>query len=424
MPLHPEAQDRNERLAALAPHVLEALSPLGLRSFFPKGIPFQAAQAKDCAINATIGQITDGHGNPLVLAPLGEKLASLEPRDAFLYSPIQGREPARKAWHAKLSAEDPRMAGVALGQVTAGICHALSMAAELFFTPGDTLVLPDLYWDNYDQIFQVRLEAEVATFPFYGPEGGFHVAGLADTLAKVPGKVHVLLNFPSNPSGYSPTPEELGAIADVLARAAQDRPVVVYVDDAYHGLVFEETATPRSLFFELLDRSPRLIPVKCDGITKELSFFGSRVGFLHLGVAPAVGDLLVDKLKGLMRAGAGGPVGLSQHLMELELADPRHASEVAKVKAALATRYQVLKAALAEPSPHWKVLPFNAGCFCLLELAPGLDAETVRQTLIREEGVGVVSQGNRHLRIAFCSLEPQAIPPLVQALARTCGRLA
>ncbi len=68
------------------------------------------------------------------------------------------------------------------------------------------------------------------------------------------------------------------------------------------------------------------------------------------------------------------------------------------------------------------MFPFNAGCFCLLELRAGLDAETVRQRLIEEESVGVVSQGGRYLRIAFCSIEETAIIPLIQALDRVCGR--
>lgn len=83
---------------------------------------------------------------------MAEKLSALNPKDAFLYSPIGGREAARKAWHAKLVKEDARMAQVAMGVVSAGICHALNMAAELFFAEGDTLVVPDLYWDNYEQI--------------------------------------------------------------------------------------------------------------------------------------------------------------------------------------------------------------------------------------------------------------------------------
>lgn len=423
MRIHPEAADRNDRLKGLAPRVLEALSPLGRRAFFPKGIPFQAGQASGCAINATIGQITDGAGNPIPLAPLAEKLAGLPPKDAFLYSPIQGRDRARKTWLAKLTAEDGRAADLALPSVAAGICNALSMAADLFFAPGETLLIPDLYWDNYEQIFEMKLEGERATYPFYNAQGGFNVEGLRAALAAQKGKIHTLLNFPSNPSGYSPTPAELEAIADVLVEAAKDRIVVVYCDDAYHGLVFEPTATPKSLFYSLLNRSENLIPLKCDGVTKELSFFGGRVGFLTFGLPKAAGEVLVDKAMSLVRSQLGSPVGLSQYLVEEELLDPRHPAEFERLRSLMAARYRTLKAALSAPTPHWTVFPFNAGCFCLLQLRDGLDAEAVRQALIHDESVGVVSQGSRYLRLAFCSLKDDAIEPLVQALARVCGRM-
>lgn len=423
MPLHPEAIDRNSRLEAIVPQVVEALSPLGRRSFFPKGIPFQAGQAKGCAINATIGQITDGAGEPLTLAPMAEKVPHLPAKDVFLYAPIQGRDQCRAAWHAKLVKEDARMAQVGLGQVAAGICHAISMGADLFFSPGDTLVVPDLYWDNYDQIFGIRLEGQMATYPFYSPEGGFNLEGLRARLASVPGKVHVILNFPSNPSGYSPTPAELLALEEILTEAAQDRPVVVFVDDAYHGLVFDPAATTKSLFFDLIGRHPNLIPLKCDGVTKELAFFGGRVSFLHFGVDKAASDILVDKCKGLIRAGIGGTVAISQVMTEVELADPRHDAEFERIRLVLQKRCDTLKAALARPTRHWTVLPFNAGCFCLLRLREGLNAEDVRQKLIHEESCGVVSQGTDYIRLAFCSMREEDIVPLVEALERLCERM-
>jgi aspartate/methionine/tyrosine aminotransferase len=186
--------------------------------------------------------------------------------------------------------------------------------------------------------------------------------------------------------------------------------------------VFDPNAATKSLFYELLDRSPNLIPLKCDGITKELSFFGGRVGFLTFGVAKEAATILLDKCMGLMRSRIGSPAALSQLLTEIELADARHEGEFERLRLLLASRYAALKAALARPTRNWKVFPFNAGCFCLLELRPGLDAETIRQKLIHEESVGVVSQGDRYLRIAFCSIDEEAIVPLVQALDRVCER--
>ncbi|MBL0312767.1 MAG: aminotransferase class I/II-fold pyridoxal phosphate-dependent enzyme [Holophagaceae bacterium] len=359
---------------------------------------------------------------PYPLARLGELLSGLNPKDAFLYSPIQGRPKARQLWHEKLVKEDARMESIGLPVVTAGICHAISMGAELFFSPGDTLFLPDLYWDNYEQIFGIRLEGRIERYPFYSPDlSSFNVEGLRHSLAQTTGKIHVLLDFPSNPSGYSPTPEEMKAIAEVLVQAAASRTVVVYCDDAYHGLVFEKTATSKSLFFELIGRHPNLIPLKCDGITKELSFFGGRVGFLTFGTSVAASEILVDKSKSLIRSGIGSPVGISQYLMEEELMDARHDESFESMREILERRYRILKNALSKPTEQWTVYPFNAGCFCLLKLREGLDAEDIRQRLITEESVGVVNHSDRHLRLAFCSLKEEVIEPLVEALERVCG---
>ena len=423
MNLSPEAQELNERLSAEAPQVFQALSPLARRAFFPKGIPYQAGQAAGCAIDATIGQITDGHGNPLPLARLGELLTGLNPKDAFLYSPIQGRPKARQLWREKLLKEDARIESIGLPAVTAGICHAISMAAELFFAPGDTLLLPDLYWDNYEQIFGIRLEGRIERYPFYPADlSGFNVDGLRQALGNVAGKVHVLLDFPSNPSGFSPTPGEMKAIADVLVEAAGHRAVIVYCDDAYHGLVFEKTATSKSLFFELIGRHSNLIPLKCDGVTKELSFFGGRVGFLTFGTSKTAAEILVEKSMSLFRSGIGSPVGISQYLMEEELLDPRHDESFESMRRLLERRYRILKNALSKPTEQWVAYPFNAGCFCLLELRSGLHAEDIRQRLIADESVGVVNQSDRHIRLAFCSLKEEVIEPLIEALERVCGR--
>ena len=422
MPLHPEAQILNDLIDQEHPSLGKALSSFGRRVYAPKGIPFQAQQAAGCKVNATIGQITDGKGQPLPLDRLAGLMKDLPQKDVFLYSPIQGRERCRTLWKNKLIAEDIRFSTLSLPGVSLGICHALAMATDLFFERGDTLVVPDLYWDNYDQIFEVRHEARMVHYPFYDGTT-FNIKGLKQVLDEVSGKVHVLLNFPNNPTGFSPTLNEIKQIADLLVSAAEKRIVVVYCDDAYHGLVFEPNATTQSLFFELIDRHPNLIALKADGVTKELSFFGGRVGFLSLGFSGPVGQYLNEKICGLVRGSVGSPVGISQFLSEEELLDPQHESSFQNLKSILEKRYRVLQAGLSQGSPFWTPLPFNSGCFCLLQLKPGLEAEKVRQQLIKDESVGVVSHLDRYLRIAFCSMTEKDISILLQALHRTCEKM-
>ena len=64
IPVNPLARDLNDRLLAAAPEVLEMLSGLGRRLYFPKGILSQSAEANQKAhrFNATIGIATEGDG--------------------------------------------------------------------------------------------------------------------------------------------------------------------------------------------------------------------------------------------------------------------------------------------------------------------------------------------------------------------------
>jgi DNA-binding transcriptional MocR family regulator len=123
---------------------------------------------------------------------------------------------------------------------------------------------------------------------------------------------------------------------------------------------------------------------------------------------------------GLMRSRIGSPVGISQYLMEIELADPRHESEFGRLRTLIADRYLVLKSELEKPNRNWEFFPFNAGCFCLLKLREGLRADEVRQRLIHNENMGVISHGERFIRIAFCSIGKRDIPKLIKALNRVC----
>ncbi|HVS04244.1 MAG TPA: aminotransferase class I/II-fold pyridoxal phosphate-dependent enzyme [Thermoanaerobaculia bacterium] len=124
----------------------------------------------------------------------------------------------------------------------------------------------------------------------------------------------VLLNFRSNPGGYSPGLGERLQLVAGLKLEAERRPLLVVCDDAYLGLVYEDEVPRESLFWELAGAHPNLVPVKVGGATKEFSFFGGRVGFLTFPFEPDsdVAIALENKVKGLLRAMMGSPVATSQ----------------------------------------------------------------------------------------------------------------
>ena len=98
--------------------------------------------------------------------------------------------------------------------------------------------------------------------------------------------------------------------------------------------------------------------------------------------------------------------------------------EVEAVRLLLAGRYRALKGALAGADPALVATqPFNSGCFALVELPAGLDANRVRRHLLEHHSTGLISIEPRFLRIAHCSVDAAALPELVRRLERGVAEL-
>jgi aspartate/methionine/tyrosine aminotransferase len=418
---HP-AQAINDDIARASPALLALLSELGREAVYPPDIPHQAAQARGKRFNATIGQITDGHGRVLALPSLERQVSGLEGdhNAALLYSPIEGRESLRRRWRGRHRPSSPAASPSSLPLVVAGLTHGLALVADLFCDRGRAVVVPVPFWGNYRQIFALRRGGRIVPADIYRA-GRFDPAALRAPLDALPEgePALVLLNLPSNPVGYSPTASESDHLVEALAGAAARRPLLVVCDDAYAGLVYEDDIPRESLFWRLGSIDERLLAVKIDGCTKELVFFGGRVAFLTFPFEPdlPVTRALESKTKCLLRASVGSPVAVSQ---EIALATLEHAgveAEIEQVRQVLARRYRALREALERADPRLlRPLPFNSGCFALLELPEGLDAEAVRLRLLAEFDTGVVASPPRHLRIAYCSVAEEAIPELVSRI--------
>ena len=422
----------NAALEREAPALYRALSPLGRRVFFPPDIPFQAGQAKGRTFNGTIGQITDGRGGAVRLPAISDafNLPGGDLDRALLYSPVEGIAEVRQLWRDwQRRGVDPSLPST-LPLVTAGLSHGLSLIADLFGGEGKAVAIPRPFWGNYRQAFAVRTGSRVLTAPGY-VNGVYNIRSIAETLSELPdGEPAVaLLNLPSNPGGYSLTAPEREAVRASLIEAAERRPLVVVCDDAYAGLVFEPDVPRASLFWDLVGSHPNLVPVKVDGATKEFSFFGGRVGFLTFGLDPdsEAARAMESKVKTLVRSTIGSPVAASQVVLLQALRMPGIAEEVEQVRLLLEERYRALKGALAGVDPELlTVLPFNSGCFALVELPEnlGLASEPVRQHLLAHHDTGLISIEPRYLRIAHCSVAAEALPELARRLELGVKELA
>lgn len=435
--LNPLARELNERLVEAAPEVLEMLSALGRRLYFPKGILFQTAEAKQKAhrFNATIGIATED-GDPMYLPSIAAHLADVAPSEAFSYAPPAGQPALRERWREKMLAENPSLRGKAFGQpiVTSAITHGLSLVGDLFVDPGDCIVMPDKLWGNYRLTYEVRLGAEIATFPFYDGKG-FATEAFARALeenGKGREKLVVLLNFPNNPTGYMPTVAEADAIVAAFeAQAARGTRIVAVLDDAYFGLFYHldgPTAT-ESLFGRLTNLHPNLLAVRLDGATKELFVWGLRCGFVTFGpgradAADAVCEVLDAKSRGAIRGAVSNAPQLSQSLVAKALASGSIDAERKQKYELLRARAERVHAVASAPRfrESWSVHPFNSGYFMCVE-TKGVTAESVRVHLLDSEGIGTIAAGGHDLRIAFSCLEEDEIEPLFEALHRAIQKL-
>lgn len=359
------------------------------------------------------------------LSPLGRRAAF-----AGIDGPAEGMPEVRRLWRAwQRRGVDPAVPS-SLPLVTVGLSHGLSLLADLFGGEGRAVAIPRPFWGNYRQAFAVRTGSSILTAPGY-VDGCYNVRAIPDALSGVPeGEPAVaILNLPSNPGGYSLTPAEREAVLASLLEVAERRPLVVVCDDAYAGLVYEPDVPRVSLFWDLIGSHPNLVPVKVDGATKEFSFFGGRVGFLTFALDPDSDEAreMEGKVKMLVRSGVGVPIAASQRVLLEALRNQRIGEEIEQVRLLLEGRYRALKEALAKADPGLlAVLPFNSGCFALVELPErlGLTSEQVRRHLLEHHETGLISLEPRYLRIAHCSVDAAALPELARRLEAGVRELA
>ena len=431
MGLDLQAIQLNETIEAANPAVAAMLSSRGLAIFFPKrGVLSQSAEAAGKQINATIGIALEDEGGPIALPSVARNL-NLPAAEVFPYAPSPGRPNIRKLWREMLVRKNPGLVGKSFSQpvVTAALTHGLSMAGYLFCDPDDTVILPDLYWENYDLILGNAYGAHLLTFSTFTDEGAFDVQALKAALGGTIGKKVVLMNFPNNPSGYAPTASEAHAIVDTLVAAAvRGNNVVVIVDDAYFGLVFEDGVYTQSIFADLCNAHSNLLAVKIDGATKEDYVFGFRVGFLTFGVQGGTDALyaaLEAKTGGAIRGNISNASNAAQSILVRSWTSAEYEVEKAQKYALLRRRYQAVREVLAthpEYARQFVALPFNSGYFmCIRPLR--VDAEQLRRTLLADYSTGTINF-NGVLRIAFSSTSTQKIAALFDNIYRAATQLA
>jgi aspartate/methionine/tyrosine aminotransferase len=242
-------------------------------------------------------------------------------------------------------------------------------------------------------------------------------------------KKTLILNFPNNPTGYTPTTEEVKQLVDVIKTSADSgNKILALIDDAYFGLVYEQGIETQSVFAYLANLHDNILAIKVDGPTKEDYVWGFRTGFITYGIKNGTEELynaLEAKTAGAIRGDISNASNLSQSLLLKAYQSETYQQEKEEKFKLLYSRYLAVKKAVNNPeyADYFVPFPFNSGYFMCVKLKAGIDGEKFRNLLLDKYDTGVINMNNM-IRIAFSSVPEGSIPELFENMYKACKELA
>lgn len=409
------------------------LSDYGKRFYFPsKGIVAQAGEAKAKATryNATVGMAIYKE-KPIELPQIKALISGLTEAEAVSYAPTPGIPQLRELWKKEIYRKNSDLGTSELSNpiVVPGLTAGIAQLAELFTQKDTNIVTSDMFWGNYRLIFEGKREANMMFFPFYNQNGGLNIEGYkAKLIESAQNKqIRTIINFPNNPTGYSPTINEAEALqAMFLELAEAGYEILAITDDAYFGLFYEKNSYKQSVFAKLANLHSNILAVKVDGTTKEHFTWGFRLGFVTFGCKDFSAEQynsLVQKISGSLRATISNSSRPAQSIMLKALSDPGYEAERVQYDDRLEKRYHLVKEILAKRTNGKKLreLPFNSGYFMNFEVEG--NAETLRKLLLEEEGIGTISINEKYLRVAFSAVDFENLEDLYGRIFTAADRL-
>ncbi len=192
--------------------------------------------------------------------------------------------------------------------VSNGAKHVLHNVFTVLLDPGDEVIIPAPYWVSYAEL--VKLTGAKPVIVQTRQEDDFKLT-VEQFRAAVTDKTKILLLCsPSNPTGSMYSPEELGALADVVL----ERDLVVVADEIYDRLVYEghTFASFPTVRPGLQDRT-----VVVNGVSKTYAMTGWRIGW---ALAPAH---LAKAMGSLQSQETSNPCSISQYAAVAAITGPQ-----------------------------------------------------------------------------------------------------
>ncbi|MDY7107356.1 MAG: pyridoxal phosphate-dependent aminotransferase [Planctomycetota bacterium] len=227
-------------------------------------------------------------------APIGEAAIDALRAGQTHYMPVPGDPQARQVIAGKLQRENGIDCTGDDIVITVGGKHAMYLALQALVDPGDEVIVPTPAWVSY--VPMVQLCGGAAVQVPAAVENDFRITADQLAAALTPRTKAMLFNSPSNPCGTMYSPEEIRALADVVA--AHDR-VVLISDEIYEKIIYGgiEHLSPGSL-----DALAGRV-VTLNGMSKAFAMTGWRIGYACAPIPEPGGGAVaraIAKLQGQM----------------------------------------------------------------------------------------------------------------------------
>lgn len=153
--------------------------------------------------------------------------------------------------------------------ITAGAVNALVETLATLVSPGDTVLIPDPGWPNYQMMADV-LSVRAVHYPLVAEAGYEPDLDRLDDLARSTGAKVLMINTPGNPTGAVFS----RAVTERLVELAARHDMYLLSDECYEQIVFEgEHVSPASL-----DGSDHVLSVF--SMSKSYAMTGWRMGYV------------------------------------------------------------------------------------------------------------------------------------------------
>lgn len=213
-----------------------------------------------------------GVGEPDFDTPEHIKEAAIKAiKDGFTkYTPVGGIDELKEAIIEKLERDNGLKYGKENIIVSCGAKHSLYNIAQALFGPGDEVIIPAPYWVSYPD--QVLLNDAKPVIVDTYEEDDFMLG--ADALKEkiTPRTKAIILNYPSNPTGFIYTEKALKEVAEIALKSN----LYIISDEIYEKLIYDGQ---RHISIASLSEEIKEKTIVVNGLSKSYAMTGWRIGY-------------------------------------------------------------------------------------------------------------------------------------------------